>query len=87
MTEALTLKPDAVQWREIEGEIVALDTDAGVYFAGNRSAAVLWPMLARGCTRGELVDRLVEAFAIDRSHAGTDVDEFVDQLRARGLLA
>ena len=86
MSEALTLKAGAVEWREIEGEIVALDTGAGLYYAGNRSAAVLWPLLANGCTRSQLVDRLVEAFGLDRSEAGADVDQFIDELRRRGLL-
>ncbi len=34
----------------------------------------------------ELIERLVEAFDIDRSRAAEDVDAFVAALEARGLL-
>jgi hypothetical protein len=83
----LRLKADAVEWREIEGEVVALDLRAARYLATNRSAAALWPLLVEGCEQEQLVERLVESYGIERSRALADVEAFVADLRQHDLLA
>jgi hypothetical protein len=85
MTE-LRLRKEGLTWVETDGEIVALDTDASTYLSGNPAAAVLWPVLALGTTRPELVDALVGHFDIDRQTAKADVDAFLRDLEARNLL-
>ncbi len=82
----LRLRADELAWREIDGEIVAVDVDTSTYLSGNPAAALLWGMLATGTTRDELVDRLVEHFDIERERAERDVDAFVSTLAARNLL-
>ena len=86
MTETLRLRPDALDWREVEGEIVALDLRESTYVAVNRTGASIWPALLEGATRDELVGRLQGTFDIDRSRAEADVDAFVQSLRQRDLL-
>jgi hypothetical protein len=81
------LRTEDLEWREVEGEIVALDLRGSVYLSVNRTATAIWPALLNGATRGELVDRLCEAFDVDRAAAGRDVDAFLDSLRAQDLLA
>jgi hypothetical protein len=83
----LRLRRDALEWRDIQGEVVAVDVRTSTYVSANASGAVLWRSLAEGTTRDELVARLVEAFGIDHAQAGTDVDRFVDDLRDKALLA
>jgi hypothetical protein len=83
----LRLRRDALEWRDIQGEVVAVDVRTSTYVSANASGAVLWRSLAEGTTRDELVARLVEAFGIDQAQAGTDVDRFVDDLRDKALLA
>ena len=41
----MRLRTDAVEWREVEGEIVALDLRDEMYLGVNGSGAVLWPLL------------------------------------------
>jgi hypothetical protein len=86
MTE-LRLKRDALEWREVEGEIVALDVAAFEYVAANRAGAVLWQELAGGATQAQLVSALVGRFEVDEATAARDVDRFVATLRERDLLA
>ena len=81
------LRSDGLSWRVIDDEIVVLDVVGGVYLAGNRTAALLWEMVARGATTEELVRGLVDGFDVDPTTASNDVDRFVHQLRQRGLLA
>jgi hypothetical protein len=82
----LRLKREALEWREVEGEIVALDVGSAEYVAANGSGALLWRHLAGGTTGDALVDALTTEFRVDRDTAERDVDRFVTSLRERGLL-
>ena len=86
MSEHLRLRPDAVAWREVDGEVIALGLESSTYFGTNSSGTVLWRRLAEGTTRAELVSELMTTFGLERAHAQTDVDAFLDDLRGRGLL-
>jgi hypothetical protein len=83
----LRLQQTDLHWREIDGEIVALEARGSTYVATNATGADLWRALANGTTREELTDQLVRAYGIDRARAAADVDAFVAQLSAQGLLA
>lgn len=80
------LRPGQVEWRAIEGEVVALDLKAAEYLGVNPSGAVLWPLLAHGAHREELVQALTTRFGIDRQRAAEDVEAFLAVLREKDLL-
>ncbi len=80
------LRQTDVQWRSVEGEIVALDLRASQYLGINASGSQLWDMLVAGTTEDALADHLVEAHALDRDVALAHVEAFLDQLREQALL-
>jgi hypothetical protein len=80
------LKPDAIMWREVEGEVVALDVEASEYVAANKAGATLWRELAGGATREQLTAALVARFEVDEATAAADVERFLATLRERGLI-
>ena len=80
------LRETALPWREIDGEVIALDLGSGTYLKGNSAGSLLWKMLASGATRQELVARLVMEFEVEPKHAHADVEMFVGELRSAGLL-
>lgn len=82
----LRLRSADLSWREIEDEVVAVDLQASTYVSANASGLVLWRALAEGATREELVDHLVAEFGVERERAAADVDRFVAELSAQGLL-
>jgi hypothetical protein len=86
MSDLLRLRDEKLEWREIDDEIVALDGRTSEYVAVNRSGAALWPLLVAGATRGTLVERLTDAFDIDRATAERDLDAFLAVLSERDLL-
>lgn len=86
MSDVVRLRKDKLEWREVEGEVVALDGTASEYLAVNRSGAELWPLLAEGATRVQLAARLSEAFGLDADRAAEDVEAFLAALDERGLL-
>ena len=63
-----------------------MDLRESRYLAVNETGKQLWGALAEGATREELVERLVDAFGIDRGRAEADADAFVGDLESRGLL-
>ena len=86
MNRELRIRPGSVEWRELEQEVVAVDTRRSIYMAMNRSGAILWPALLEGTTLDELVDRLSESYGLDRDAAQRDVDAFVRALDEQDLL-
>jgi hypothetical protein len=87
MGEVVRLREEALVWREIDGELVAVDVGASTYLGANPSGTILWQLLADGASRQQLADALVEHFGIDDARARADADAFVDSLDSRGLLA
>jgi hypothetical protein len=83
----LKLRDTDVHWREIDGEVIALDGRTSTYVAANGSGAVIWRALIAGSTHEGLVDELVGTYDIDRERAAVDVDRFIDELAGHGLLA
>ena len=82
----LRLRPDQLDWRVVDGEVIALDGRAGMYLSTNRAGVLLWSALGEGATRDQLVERLAGAFGLADDAAQRDVDAFLDQLAARDLL-
>jgi Coenzyme PQQ synthesis protein D (PqqD) len=86
MGERLRLREDAVDWRLVQGEVIALDRARSEYLAVNATGTVLWEALSGGATAEELSERLVAAHGLERDVAERDVAAFLDDLRGRGLL-
>ncbi len=89
MTDAddtLRLRADALEWRLVEGEIVALDVRTHTYLGINRTGASVWHALVEGATHDQLVAQLAESFGVDRSRAEADLDAFLQGLREHDLL-
>ena len=83
----LKLRQADVHWREIDGEIIALEARSSRYLAANGAGAVLWRALLDGTTRDGLADELVRRYGIDRERAVADADRFLDTLVEMDLLA
>lgn len=85
-TATIQLRSDAVSWREVDGEVVALDLSAGDYLAINPTGAALWQLLADGATESVLADHLADRYDIDNTRAASDVAAFIAVLDSRGLV-
>lgn len=80
------IRTNDLTWREVEGEIIALDLLTSTYFTTNRTGTVLWHALVDGATVPQLVQRLVESFGITEDVASADTDAFLKLVRGNGLL-
>lgn len=86
MTAELRLRTEGLDWRAVEGRIVALLPGDGGEIVVNRTGTVLWRLLADGADPGRLRDQLVESFGIEPGAAERDVAAFLADLRRRQLL-
>lgn len=82
----LRLRSHDLEFREIEGEVVALDLRTSSYIGINETGGALWPLLQEGTDESTLVRALMEKFGVGEDLARRDVREFVEELRKRGLL-
>ena len=70
----------------LEDESVVLDLQGSRYFAINDTGTLLWPLLAEGATRTQLVAAVRKRWAIGDAQATGDVDAFCAELDAEGML-
>ena len=82
----LRLRDADLHWREIDGEVIALEARGSTYLAANGAGTLLWRALVDGSTREGLADELVRAYGIERERAIADVDAFLSSLVEQGLL-
>jgi Coenzyme PQQ synthesis protein D (PqqD) len=82
----LRVRTEALEWRDVEGVIIALDLRASEYLELNHTAAILWHELTRGATFEDLVAALTERFELDRGAAARDVESFLGTLSERDLI-
>ena len=81
------LRTEELSWRQIDDEIVILDSSRANYLAINGAGARLWPALVQGATLEQLADLLVEAYGLDSARARADAGRFVSSLSEQGLMA
>jgi hypothetical protein len=86
MSQPIQIRPGVLEWRQVEGEIVALDLRTKTYLAVNRTGAALWPALVSGADREELLTRLEKGFSLSRDQASADLDAFLADLAGQDLL-
>ena len=82
----MRIRSGVVEWREVEGEIVALDLRSQTYLGINRTGAAIWPALIAGAERAALIAELTEKFRVSEDQAAADLDAFLAQLRDQDLL-
>jgi Coenzyme PQQ synthesis protein D (PqqD) len=85
MTE-LRLQTNLLEWREVDGEVIALEHGRSVYLAANRAGTLLWRALNEGATEPQLAELLAEEYGLGPERAQADVAAFLTDLNARGLL-
>ena len=86
MSEFLRLRQAGLEWRTLDGEVVALDLPRALYVGTNQSGRLLWEVLEHGATREQLVQSLVDEYGLERAAAERDVGAFVSHLGEQRLL-
>jgi Coenzyme PQQ synthesis protein D (PqqD) len=83
----LRLRPNDLSWREIDDEVIAVDIETSTYLGTNKAGTLLWRRLSEGgASKQDLTELLTETYEIEPERARADVQSFLDDLAAQGLL-
>ncbi len=72
--------------REIDGELVALDTRANLVHQLNATASLIWRLAEDGCGAEEIAAAVTSDYDVDLADAYRDVCETLARLEALELL-
>jgi hypothetical protein len=70
----------------IDGEVMVINLDSGVYYSVTGAGAAVWPMLIGGATLREISDRVAGHYGADAASVERDVDTFVARLADEAIL-
>lgn len=82
----LRLRTDRVEWRTLEGRIIAVDLRTREVLETNRAGALMWNALIEGATREALLKELQTAYDLTAERAGEDADAFLTMIGNADLL-
>ena len=80
------LIPDQVLTAQLEGEAVLLDLQTKSYYRLNATAARIWKGVEDRLEPSQIVNVLMDEFAVARTTAQAETERTLHDLRARGLL-
>ena len=83
---ALAKRPERFTETVIDDEFVIMRLDNGEFFALSQTAAAIWRLIDGTRDRNALLEALGETFDGDRGQMAEEVDDFLAQLRAAGLV-
>ena len=75
-----------LSWREVHGQVVALDLESSTYFTTNKTGTLLWRAMVDGSTVAALIALLSARFQLSYNDSAADVRDFLEVLAANGLL-
>ena len=78
--------PDGVLTAQLEGEAVLLDLQTKHYYRLNATAATIWKGIEDRLEPSQIVNVLMQEFAVAQETAQAETERTLDDLRARGLL-
>lgn len=88
LSVAMTVKrTDRVPFTRLDHELLAIDAQAGHLYSLNATGGRIWDALTGPMTIGELVDRLIATFDVDRATCERDVLALLGRLRDAGFVA
>ena len=78
---------DGLLVRDLDGELVILDTELDRIHQLNSTAGIIWRKIAEGATQEEAAAMLERDFLLDAVTARRDVGETVNKFRELGFFA
>jgi hypothetical protein len=70
----------------VDGELVMIDLEQGVYYSLDRVGADIWSRLAEPRAVADLCAQLMQKYAVDQATCEADVLAVLNEMAANGLL-
>jgi hypothetical protein len=78
--------PDGVVSRELDGEMVLLNLETGIYFGLDAVGTDMWRAIGESPTLGAALTAVRRQYAVDEATIRADFLQLADELVAKGLL-
>src|SRR5262249_835428 len=85
LTDRLVV-PEAVVSRELDGEMVLLNLDSGVYFGLGEVGTAMWRAVHGTGALGDALDSILAQYDVERDVLRDDLLRLVDEMCGKGLL-
>ena len=72
--------------REVDGEILLLDTESNLIHQLNKTASLIWRKCQDGASAAEIAASLAENFDVEEDKVRSDVQRAIDQFTALGII-
>jgi hypothetical protein len=76
-----------VLWNKVEGDVVILNLESGIYFSLSGVGCRFWELIAEGVSREDAVQRLTAEYKVDASQLESDLDALLRELSIEGLVS
>ncbi len=71
--------------REVDGEIILLDSESNLIHQFNKTASIIWQKCEEGASPSEIAKVLARDFDVEEHRARVDVERTLEQLAQLGL--
>ena len=78
--------PKGVVYRELEGEMVLLDLDTGIYFGLDPVGTRMWNLLAEHRATEKVVEAMLGEYEVEEPRLRGDLEDLVRKLAEKGLV-
>ena len=85
MPSHVAINPSVI-YRELDGEVVLLNLQSGVYYGLDAVASRVWQLLMQSRGVDEVCAILLDEYDVDAQTLRADVDRLVDDLSDKGLV-
>jgi hypothetical protein len=83
----VVIQADGLKSADIHGEKVMMVAERGKYYGLDNTGARIWDLLEEQRSVSELVELLMDEFAVDRETCQSDVLELLNNMFAEGLVS
>jgi hypothetical protein len=73
-------------WRDLNGELVVLNSKNGDYHMMNEVGRIIWLAMAEKKNTEEIQSLITEEYDVDSKTALNDIQNFIENMTRRGLL-
>lgn len=84
---AMIVRSAGLLTAEVEGELMAMSLDRGMFYGLNSVGTRIWALLAEPMTLDTLVSRLIAEFDVEPNACRTDVAALLTEMRDEGLVS
>jgi hypothetical protein len=67
------INSENITYRIIDNQAVILNLNTGDYYSLNETGTFIWGLIEKGITREDLIDRVLEEYAIDKKDVIRDI--------------